>query len=311
LSNVLFRRDAGCFAAYLVDAETGELHDRLTDGQRAHDMEIARVNIFGEFSDLEAGGLLDPALDPLELVKTIETRYNELWKELTSAEEFLDSEMHRLEGRVRRLNALGFDVAEFDITTSSDGRTIRVKPKVVDPGYHSRRLMRLTGLDTEENQARRLLNDLDTYRAATGQAKSPESVVAHRWLTEVFEPVVAVIPPDLRGKRDAAQFFHEVLDYRWYQSQREHRDVPLVEASHGYVRDILANLPDEAEVAMDRTKEQNLADPYHPNQGFADELDETEPYDPWEAAASDPELPQREFLDITALREKAKQTAKD
>ncbi|PID98509.1 MAG: lipopolysaccharide kinase, partial [Actinomycetales bacterium] len=121
LSNVLFRRDAGCFAAYLVDAETGELHDRLTDGQRAHDMEIARVNIFGEFSDLEAGGLLDPALDPLELVKTIETRYNELWKELTSAEEFLDSEMHRLEGRVRRLNALGFDVAEFDITTSSDG----------------------------------------------------------------------------------------------------------------------------------------------------------------------------------------------
>ena len=27
LSNTLFRRDAGAFAAYLVDAETGELHD--------------------------------------------------------------------------------------------------------------------------------------------------------------------------------------------------------------------------------------------------------------------------------------------
>ena len=34
LSNTLFRRDAGAFAAYLVDAETGELHPQLTDGQR-------------------------------------------------------------------------------------------------------------------------------------------------------------------------------------------------------------------------------------------------------------------------------------
>ena len=50
LSNILFRRDAGEFAAYLVDAETGELHDRLTPGQRAHDLAIARVNIFGDFS---------------------------------------------------------------------------------------------------------------------------------------------------------------------------------------------------------------------------------------------------------------------
>ena len=58
LSNTLFRRDAGAFAAYLVDAETGELHPRLTDGQRAHDLDIAQVNIAGELMDLAAGGLL-------------------------------------------------------------------------------------------------------------------------------------------------------------------------------------------------------------------------------------------------------------
>ena len=55
LSNILFRRDAGEFAAYLVDAETGEVHPSLTDGQRAHDLQIARTNLFGEFCDLEAG----------------------------------------------------------------------------------------------------------------------------------------------------------------------------------------------------------------------------------------------------------------
>ena len=34
LSNTLFRRDAGALAAYLVDAETGELHPTLSDGLR-------------------------------------------------------------------------------------------------------------------------------------------------------------------------------------------------------------------------------------------------------------------------------------
>ena len=97
LSNTLFRRDAGAFAAYLVDAETGELHDELSDGQREHDLTIARTNLYGEFCDLEAGGLLDESLDPLELVEAIENRYRELWAELTGVEEFDGSEMHRIE----------------------------------------------------------------------------------------------------------------------------------------------------------------------------------------------------------------------
>ncbi|PZP19938.1 MAG: DUF4032 domain-containing protein, partial [Cutibacterium granulosum] len=153
LSNVLFRRDAEAFAAYLVDAETGELHDQLTTGQREHDLQIARTNLYGEFLDLEAGDLLDPNLDPRQLVDTIETRYHELWAELTEPQEFPGGDVSQVESRVRRLNALGFDVAELDIQTSSD--VIRIQPKVVDAGHHQRRLLRLTGLDTEENQARR------------------------------------------------------------------------------------------------------------------------------------------------------------
>ncbi|MBU5877062.1 DUF4032 domain-containing protein, partial [Vibrio cholerae O1] len=82
---VLFRRDAEAFAAYLVDAETGELHDHLTTGQREHDLQIARTNLYGEFLDLEEGDMLDDALDPLGLVTTIEDRYHDLWNELTAA----------------------------------------------------------------------------------------------------------------------------------------------------------------------------------------------------------------------------------
>ena len=308
LSNTLFRRDAGSFAAYLVDAETGELHERLTDGQREHDLQIARTNLFGEFCDLEAGGLLDEALDPQVLVETIESRYRELWGELTEVEEFSDSEMHRIDSRVRRLNALGFDVAELDITTDFAGSTIRIQPKVVDPGHHQRRLLRLTGLDTEENQARRLLNDLDYFRAMTDQQGADESIVAHQWLTERFEPVVGSVPPELRGKREPAEVYHEVLEHRWFLSEQAGRAVPLLEAAHRYMQEVLGSLPDEQIALSAMTALGPLANPYDPSQGYDDD-DEAAPYDPWEddeAAADDddPAAPSG-FLDIAALRAKA------
>lgn len=303
LSNVLFRRDAGEFAAYLVDAETGELHDQLSPGQREHDLIIATTNLYGEFCDLEAGGLLDASLEPQRLVDSIIARYRELWAELTGAEEFSDQEIFRIEKRVRRLNALGFDVAELAIDTLEDGSRIRIQPKVVDAGHHSRRLLRLTGLDVEENQARRLLNDLDTFRARTNQRTVDESVVAHQWLTECFQPVVVAVPTNLRGKREAAQIYHEVLDYRWYASQRERREVPLLEATDGYIRDVLTALPDEV-IAPTSTQldGRQLANPFDPSQGFVDDEDGPPPFDPWEAVEVDEPLPTPGYLDIDALR---------
>ena len=61
---------------------------------------------------------------------------------------------HYIDRRIRRLNDLGFDVAEMQIAHSSNGDTVTFVPKVVDAGHHQRQLLRLTGLDAEENQAR-------------------------------------------------------------------------------------------------------------------------------------------------------------
>lgn len=303
LSNTLFRRDADSFAAYLVDAETGELHNELTDGQREHDLQIARTNLFGEFCDLEAGGLLDEALDPHRLVDGIEHRYRELWAELTEVEEFDDSQTHRIEGRVRRLNALGFDVAELDITTDFAGSTIRIQPKVVDAGHHSRRLLLLTGLDVEENQARSLLNDLDYFRAETDQQNADEAVVAHQWLQQRFEPVVWSVPEGLGAKLEPAQLYYEVLEHRWFQSEKAGHEIPLVEAAKSYVQTVLHRLPDEQLEVPGVSEMSQLENPYDPSQGFADDH-EDQPYDPWEdglgSGATDSEGP--ELLDIDALR---------
>ncbi|GAB3589463.1 DUF4032 domain-containing protein [Angustibacter peucedani] len=248
LSNTLFRRDAGAFAAYLVDAETGELHQSLSDGQREHDLEIARVNIAGELMDLQSGGLLEEDADPLDVSETIIHRYRSLWGELTGAESFEQGERWRVDARIRKLNDLGFDVGELSIATDLEGATVQIQPKVVDAGHHSRRLLRLTGLDVGENQARRLLNDLDSYQAATDRQGDSEEIVAHDWLSNVFEPVVRAVPRPLRAKLEPAEVFHEVLEHRWYLAEQRGRDVPLREVVDDYVDNVLPSKPDEAAV---------------------------------------------------------------
>ena len=109
-------------------------------------------------------------------------------------------------------------------------------------------LLRLTGLDVEENQARRLLNDLDSFRAATDRLAEDEAVVAHDWLVNVYEPTVRAVPRELRGKLEAAEVFHEVLEHRWYLSERAGRDLPLADTIADYVRTVLPATPGEQAV---------------------------------------------------------------
>jgi len=248
LSNTLFRRDAGSFAAYLVDAETTERHRTLSEGQRHDDLARARTSIIGELLDLQEGALLDSALDPIATGDTILDRYGELWGALTGRQTVRVGERYRVDARIRALNELGFDVAEVEVLRDEDGEHVQVQPKVVDAGHHARRLLRLTGLDVEENQARRLLNDLDSYRAATRQEKEPEQFVAHDWLTAAFQPVVMAVPRDQRGKLEAAEVFHEVLEHRWFLSEQAGHDIGLLPAAESYVAEVLRHKPDERAV---------------------------------------------------------------
>ncbi len=248
LSNTLFRRDAGAFAAYLVDAETGELHRSLSDGQRAHDLDIAQVNIAGELMDLQAGGFLHEPTDPFEIAASIVERYHSLWDELTATERFEVGDRWRVDERIRRLNELGFDVDELSISTDVGGTHIQIQPKVVDAGHHSRRLLRLTGLDVEENQARRLLNDLDAFAAATDRQGEDEEIVAHDWLTRIYEPITRTVPRELTSRLEPAEVFHEVLEHRWYMSERAGHDIPIEEAVQDYIRTVLPAKPEEKAV---------------------------------------------------------------
>ncbi|MGK5111620.1 MULTISPECIES: DUF4032 domain-containing protein [unclassified Geodermatophilus] len=250
LSNTLFRLDAGTLAAYLVDAETAERHPQLSRGQRAYDVDLARERVGAELLDLQFGELLPAGCDPIELADSLPPRYEALWDEVTREEVFRrDEQRYRVAERLRRLNDLGFDVGEVELITLPDGGVkLRVETRVAEPGQHRRELFRLTGLEVQENQARRLLNDLRAFRAYLEQkAGGPvaETVAGYRWLAEVYQPVVDAIPPELAGRLAPAQVFHEVLEHRWFLSEKAGRDVGTTAAARSYVDTVLPRTPKE------------------------------------------------------------------
>ncbi len=248
LSNTLFRRDAGALSAYLVDAETGELHGALSDGQRAYDLDIAQTNVIGELLDVDAEVGLPDDLDPDEIAAEIVRGYEALWSELTHEEVFGQDERFKVDERLRRLNGLGFDVEEIQLDATPEGYRLRLDPHVVEPGHHRHRLLRLTGLDAQENQARRMLNDLARYREALERKEGrtlPESVVASRWRDEVFEPTVAAVPEGLWERLPAAEIFHQVLEHRWFLSEQAKKDIGIAEAVRSYVSSELPRRPPE------------------------------------------------------------------
>ncbi len=249
LSNTLFRLDAGAFAAYLVDAETAEMHPSLTDGQRRYDLELSRERVAGELFDLQAGELLPAVVDPVDVADETIRRYEALWGELNREEILhLTDQRYRIAERLRRINELGFDVDEVELVEAGEGSRLRLRTRVAEPGHHRRLLFARTGLDVQENQARRLLNDIAGYRGYLEQSSGrpvPDVVAGARWLAEVYEPVVRAIPAALRDRLDEAEIFHEVLEHRWLLSEAAGRDIGTTAAMDDYFVTILPRVPDE------------------------------------------------------------------
>jgi hypothetical protein len=242
LSNLLFRRDAGALMAYLVDAETAERHQPLPDGMRHTDLDLARENVVGGLLDLRAAGNLPADVDGVAVADRLDERYRLLWDELTGTEEVDAGEHHLIERRLRRLNHLGFDVDELVVEHDAAVDRLRIRPVLVEEGHHCRELRRLTGLEVQENQARRLLNDIASFGAhlshTEGQAPPP-AVVAARWIAEAYEPVVARVPADLTGRLEPAELFHELLEHRYYLSEAAGHEVDNDTALASYLESVL------------------------------------------------------------------------
>ena len=244
LSNTLFRRDAEGFAAYLVDAETGEFQKSLSDGQREHDLEIAHFNVAAELEDLALSGVLYPGMEPVRASEAVIKRYRRLWAALRDPQSLDPTDRRAVERAMRQLHDLGFAVEEVSIAIDGENKVLKFQPKLVAAGYHTNRLRELMGLETEELQAKRILASFDRYRARESNLSVNVNEVAFKWLSEVFNPIVNSVPAEHLGRVEPAQLFHEVLEHRWYLSEAAGHDVGLDFASKSYVSEVLPHRRD-------------------------------------------------------------------
>ena len=239
LSNTLFRRDADQFAAYLVDAETGEFQNHLSDGQREHDLEIALFNVAAELDDLAHAGVLFPGLDPIRASEAVIRRYRRLWKMLKEPQILDPSDRHAVEKAMRSLQDLGFAVEEVEIAMDGDKGALKFSPKLVAAGYHQNRLFQLVGITVEELQAKRMLASFDRFRGREPKPLPPIEDSARRWYNEVYLHTVNQVPDEFRGRVEPAQMFHEILEHRWYLGEQAGHDLGLAHATVDYMTNIL------------------------------------------------------------------------
>lgn len=238
LSNTLFRRDAGELQAYLVDAETSEVHDSLSAAMRQHDLAIMEENVAGGLHDLAAIVTLPPTLDLEQTGARIRTRYEQLWNEITAEVQVAPGDSFKIQERIRSLNSLGFTVGEVELVASADGGQLRMRTVVTDHGYHRHLLQNLTGIIAEERQATLLLNELQALKATltTELNRSvPLSVAAYRWMEERFWPTTEKLQKEVRTPEDPPELYCQLLEHKWYLSEREKKDVGLQRATEDYL----------------------------------------------------------------------------
>ncbi|HEY2887854.1 MAG TPA: DUF4032 domain-containing protein, partial [Candidatus Limnocylindrales bacterium] len=213
LANTLFRRDGDRVLAFLVDAETSEVHPSLSDGQRRHDLEVLVENVAYGLADVASlqgrPEDLDAAVTDAESCRD---RYLAIWTELHTEPALPAGDRQAIRARLRRLNDLGFAVDEIAVVPADHGSQVRLRVTTSNRAFHAHELARITGLHALEGQARLLLNDLREHRAwlelGTGRTV-PEAEAARRWREDVLDPTLRRLRPHI-GRRDPIQAYCDV-----------------------------------------------------------------------------------------------------
>jgi hypothetical protein len=261
LSNTLFRRDAGALRAYLVDVETAEMIDGFfSPALRFHDLQIMEANVTDDLLSLPGGRqaaaqpaalpVVEPGTHPADTGAYIRQRYQRLWQEITHEDIIHPDEAYRIQERIRALNDLGFSVGDVSLDSTPSGNQLRLRVMVTDRNFHHDQLYSLTGLDAEEMQARKLMNEIQEQRALLSDAGSrsvPLEVAAFHWLEHVYRPIAAQLEPLAGLHMPVLELYCQVLEHKWYLSERSQRDVGHQAATQDYLANFGAAHPGATE----------------------------------------------------------------
>jgi hypothetical protein len=243
LSNTLFRRDAGALRAYLVDAETSEFHENgLPPTVRFHDLQIMEENVNGELIDLRSEGLLpvqDAGIPISDTGAYIRLRYRSLWEEISREVIIQSGETYKIQERINALNDLGFSVREVLLEPAEQGDQLFLRAVVTDRNFHHDHLLNLTGLEVEEMQARKMMNEIHELKATLSRENNrstPLSVAAYHWIENIYIPVTRSLEPLVSGEMSLAELYCQVLEHKWYLSEKAGCDIGHLAATEDYIR---------------------------------------------------------------------------
>jgi hypothetical protein len=268
LSNTLFRRDAGALVAYLVDAESVEVHTPfLSPAMRYQDLQRMEANIISEMIELAEIGYKHSSEVIYDTGFSIRQRYHQLWDELTRREIILSEERYRIQERIRVLNNLGYSIGDLNLTPTDGGNMLWLRIIVAGRNFHRDQLFELTGLEAEEMQARKLVNEIREFKALLSQQRNEDVLIgaaSFYWLQNIYTPVIKRLQSliDLRHNRpvstlneidtefaktmkaislesallDPVELYCQVLEHKWYLSEQAKHDVGHIAAAENYVK---------------------------------------------------------------------------
>jgi len=132
------------------------------------------------------------------------------------------------------------------LAATSEGDQLRLRVLVTDRNFHRDQLYNLTGLDVEEMQARQLMNEIRELRARLtreGNRSTPLSVAAYYWLERIFGPTVERLAQLTDAHTTQAELYCQMLEHKWYLSERAQRDVGHEAATQDYLANFGSSLP--------------------------------------------------------------------
>jgi len=232
LSNTLFRRDAGTLQAYLVDAETSEFFPNcIPPAMRVHDLQIMEESVTSELMEIYDKGY-NPKFEPrIPLNKTggyISLQYQKLWEQITVDQLIGSDEHYLIQERIRALNDLGFSVGDIEMEATGEGDQVKLHIVVTDRNFHRTQLFDLTGIEAEELQAQKMMNEIQELRAfrshETNRHISLEEA-ASLWVENIYHPVTDRLSDVKDQNTTLPELYCQILEHKWYLSEQAFHDV--------------------------------------------------------------------------------------
>jgi hypothetical protein len=176
-----------------------------------------------------------------ETGRYIHRRYQQVWGEITREEIIHLEERYRIQERIRALNKLGFSVGGIELDPTDQGDKLRLRLRVTDRHFHQNQLLGLTGLQTEEQQAVQIMNEIQEVKAALTLANEREtslSVAAFHWYEHIYQPTIHQLQPLMESKsgpnRGDIELYCQILEHKWFLSEEARQDVGHRAAAEDY-----------------------------------------------------------------------------